>query len=147
MARHQLIGLERRVATFQDNYRYVASHLESLEPIRLRQPVAEDAFLGESLNFRIPGATDRQVNWFVEALQAEGIGTRALGDDSRPNNRCFWNWRFLFPDETRQETMDHYRRSTTLLKETLDIPMSITLTKADCDDLVAAVSKVCDASY
>lgn len=145
MARHQLVGLESRIATFQDNYRYVASHLESLEPIRLRQPVADDALLGESLNFRIPGATDEQLSWFVEALCAEGIGARALGDDSRPNNRCFWNWRFVFPDETREETMDRYRRSATLLRETVDVPLSITLTKADCDELVAAVSKVCEA--
>jgi dTDP-4-amino-4,6-dideoxygalactose transaminase len=41
--------------------------------------------------------------------------------------------------------MKRYQRSTTFLKETIDIPMSITLTKADCDDLVEAVTKVCDA--
>lgn len=145
MARHQLVGLEKRIATFQENYRYVASHLDSLDPIRLRQPVTEGAFLGESLIFRIPGATAQQVSWFVQALCAEGIGARGLGDDSRPNNRCFWNWRFAFPEETREVTMNRYRRSTTLLKEAIDIPLSITLTKADCDDLITAITKVCNA--
>lgn len=145
MARHQLAGLEKRVAIFQDNYRYVASQLDDVKPICLRQPVAENAFLGESLIFRIPGATDQQVGWFVRALNAEGIGARGLGDDSRPNNRCFWNWRFAFPEVTREETMRRHQNSTTFLKETIDIPMSIALTKADCDDLVTAITKICHA--
>ncbi|MPY55840.1 DegT/DnrJ/EryC1/StrS family aminotransferase [Streptomyces spongiae] len=145
MARHQLASLEKRVSAFQENYRYVASRLDDVKPIHLRQPVAESAFLGESLIFRIPGATEQQVSWFVRALNAEGIGARGLGDDSRPNNRCFWNWRFAFPEVTREETMKRHQRSTTFLKETIDIPMSITLTKADCDDLVEAITKVCNA--
>lgn len=79
MARHQLAGLARRVATFQENYDYVASRISDLEPISLRQPVAERAYLGESLIFRLPDATAQQVSWFVQALNAEGIGCRALG--------------------------------------------------------------------
>ncbi len=145
MARHQLGGLVKRVATFQENYRYVASRLDAMDPIRLRQPIAESAFLGESLMFRIPGATSQQVSWFVQALNAEGIGARGLGDDSRPNIRCFWNWRFAFPEVTPEETIKRYKRSATLLKETIDVPMSITLTKADCDDLVMAITKICNA--
>jgi dTDP-4-amino-4,6-dideoxygalactose transaminase/anthranilate/para-aminobenzoate synthase component I len=145
MARHQLAGLQKRVAAFQENYRYVASRLGALEPIRLRQPIAENAFLGESLIFRIPGASAQQVSWFVQALNAEGIGARGLGDDARPNIRCFWNWRFAFPEVTPEETIQRYIKSATFLKEAIDVPMSITLTKADCDDLVAAITKVCDA--
>lgn len=145
MARHQLVGLEKRVARFQENYWYVASRLGKLEPIRLRQPVAESAFLGESLLFRIPGATIQQVIWFVQALNAEGIGARGLGHDARPNNRCFWNWRFVFPGVTPEATIKRYEKSATFLKEAIDVPMSITLTKADCDDLVAAITKVCNA--
>jgi dTDP-4-amino-4,6-dideoxygalactose transaminase len=145
MARHQLAGLEQRVAKFQENYQYVASRLGALEPIRLRQPVAERAFLGESLIFRIPGATAQQVSWFVLALNAEGIGARAFGDDARPNVRCFWNWRFAFPELTTEETIGRYRKSATLLKEAIDVPMSITLTREDCLDLIAAITKVCYA--
>lgn len=145
MARHQLATLEKRVATFQENYRYVASRLRACAPIRLREPVAEGAFLGESLLFRIPGATARQVTWFVRALSTEGIGARGLGDGDRPNNRCFWNWRFAFPEETPEDTAQRHQRSATLLKETVDIPLSITLTEADCADVVAAVTKVCSA--
>lgn len=143
MARHQLANLEKRVATFQENYHYVASRLDACAPIRLRQPVAERAFLGESLLFRVPGATAGQVAWFVRALNTEGIGARWLGDESRPNNRCFWNWRFAFPDEAPEDTIRRHQRSATLLRETVDIPLSITLTEADLDDVVAAVTKVC----
>lgn len=143
MARHQLAGLEKRVATFQENYRHVAARLGTCAPIRLRQPVAGSAFLGESLLFRIPGATAAQVSWFVRALNTEGIGARGLGDESRPNNRCFWNWRFAFPEESPEDTINRHRRSAALLKETIDVPLSITLTEADLEDVVAAVTKVC----
>ncbi len=145
MARHQLAGLDKRVATFQGNFRYVASRLGSLAPICLRQPIAEDAFLGESLIFRVPEATAEQVGWFVRALNTEGIGARGLGDDDRPNNRCFWNWRFAFPELTPEEVLGRHEKSATLLKETIDVPLSITLSKADCDDLVGAITKVCRA--
>lgn len=145
MARHQLVGLTNRVAVFQQNYHYVASFLDTMEPIRLRQPVSEGAFLGESLNFRLPGATAEQVSWFVKALNAEGIGCRALGDSTRPNNRCFWNWRFAFPGLTEAQVIQLCPTSATFLKETVDVPLSITLTQADCDDLVTAITRVCDA--
>lgn len=145
MARHQLRGLDQRVATFQHNYRYVASCVEDLPGIQLRRPVAADAFLGESLNFRLPGATPEQVTWFVQALNAEGIACRGLGDSTRPNNRCFWNWQFAFPGTTPEQTMQRYPTSATLLKETVDVPLSITLAPSDCDDLVTAMSKVCNA--
>ncbi|ALF87535.1 MULTISPECIES: DegT/DnrJ/EryC1/StrS family aminotransferase [Ralstonia solanacearum species complex] len=145
MARHQLAGLARRVATFQENYDYVASRISDLEPISLRQPVAERAYLGESLIFRLPDATAQQVSWFVQALNAEGIGCRALGGDARPNVRCFWNWRFAFPEMTEEETIARYKKSATFLKEAIYVPMSITLTEDDCVELVAAITKVCHA--
>ena len=145
MARHQLAGLSQRVATFQQNYRDVASCLYHLDAIRLRRAVAADAFLGESLNFRLPGATPDEVAWFVRALNAEGIACRGLGDHTRPNNRCFWNWRFAFPGTTPEQTMQRYPTSTRLLRETVDVPLSITLAPSDCEDLVAAITKVCNA--
>lgn len=144
MARHQLSGLEKRVDTFQENFRYVTSRVGALESIRLRQPVA-DSFLGESLIFSLPGATAEQVSWFVQALNAEGIDARGLGDDANVNVRVFWNWRFAFPGLSQEEIINRYERSATLLKETIDVPMSMTLTRADCDDLVAALTKVCNA--
>ena len=145
MARHQLAGLEKRVTRYQDNYHYVASRLASVDDIRLRQPIDENALLGESLLFRIPGATVAEVKRFTQALNAEGIGARGLGDHSRPNNRVFWNWRFAFPGESAEGIAARHAKSARLLRETVDVPLSITLTEADCDDLVTAIGKVCQA--
>lgn len=147
MARHQLVGLENRAERLQENFRYVASRLDVVEPIRLRQPATEDAFLGNSLLFRLPGANAQQVRWFVRALNAEGIEARALGYDIQPNNRCFWNWRFAFPEVNPEEIIERYQRSATLLTETVDVPLSITLTEADCDDVITAITKVCSAYH
>lgn len=145
IARYQLGGLDKRVATFQQNYRCVAAHLDGIDAIRLRRPVAVDAFLGESLNFRLPGATAERVAWFVRALNAEGIACRGLGDHTRPNNRVFWNWAFALSGSTPEQAMERYPTSATLLKETVDVPLSVTLTPEDRNDLIAAVTKVCGA--
>jgi dTDP-4-amino-4,6-dideoxygalactose transaminase len=144
MARYQLASLPERVAALQKKFKSVASRLDGLPLMQLRQPVADEALLGESLIFRLPGATLAQVRWFVSALNAEGIGARGLGDDDRPNVRCFWNWRFAFPGMTWEETIARHQRSATFLQEAIDIPMSVTLTEADCDDLVSAITKVCN---
>ena len=145
IARQQLVGLDARVAKLQENFRYLESRVSGLEVIKLRQPAVSGAFLGESLVFRLPGVASEQVTWFVRALNAEGIGARALGDDAMPNVRCFWNWRFAFPESSQEVITQQYKASATFLKESVDVPMSITLNKSDCDQLADAITKVCQA--
>src|SRR5262249_57607745 len=85
----ELRRLPTRLEAFHRNYTYVAQALRDL-PIAIRQPVAPDAFLGESLIFRVPDA-----DWFARALCAEGVDARNLGSARDVNVRAFWNWRFL----------------------------------------------------
>ena len=91
--------------------------------------------------FRLPGATPAECAWFAQAITAEGIDARALGDPARVNVRAFWHWRFLFgPDEERARV--RLPRAARYVGEAIDIPLSANLTVADCDDLVTAVVKV-----
>jgi dTDP-4-amino-4,6-dideoxygalactose transaminase len=137
--------LPQRVAAHRRNHDYVMAGLAGQDRIALRRPVADGAYLGEALMFRLPGATPAECAWFASALTAEGIDARALGDPARVNVRAFWHWRFL-PGPDHATARARLPRTARYVGETIDIPLSPNLTTADCDDLITAVTKVTAAS-
>lgn len=138
----ELERLPIRLARFRRNYDHVAAALASLPQIEVRQPVAPGACLGEALLFRVPGG---DATWFASALRAEGIDARCLGSATDTNVRVFWNWRFLYPGLEVAEIKSRLPDAARYLEQTVDVPLSSTLSPADCDDLVAAVRKVAAA--
>jgi dTDP-4-amino-4,6-dideoxygalactose transaminase len=137
---HRLPG---RLAAHRRNYDRVADGLSGMPGIAVRQPVADGAYLGEALLFRLPGVPADAVRWFAAALRAEGIAARAPGDPTDCNVRAFWNWRFLFEDAAAVRA--EYPATALALAETIDIPLSANLTERDCDELVDIIGKVAAA--
>lgn len=147
LARSMLARLPGRLAAHHRNYRQVTSQLAELEKageLALRRPVADGAFLGEALVFRLPGTGPAASAWVAAALRAEGIGARAFADPADRNVRAFWNWGFLHPDRT--EAMASYPQTARYLGEAIDIPLSANLTERDCCQLVRAIGKVLAAA-
>ncbi|WP_084654659.1 DegT/DnrJ/EryC1/StrS family aminotransferase [Nocardia altamirensis] len=142
LLRSELERLPIRLAAFRTNYDYVASALADVRNIQIRRPVAPGAYLGEAFIFRVPG----RAQWFARALCHEGIEARNLGSDADTNIRAFWNWRFLFTGMATAAVQDLLPNATRYLQEAVDIPLSSTLTQADCDHLIAAVRKVAEAA-
>lgn len=140
LAASLLARLPGRLERHRRNYTYTAQRLSTMDGLALRRPVADGAFLGEAMVFRLPGADTERSAWFAAALRAEGIDARALADPSDRNVRAFWNWRFL--PETPQELAAALPVTTRLLGEVVDLPLSANLERADCDQLVDAVAKV-----
>jgi dTDP-4-amino-4,6-dideoxygalactose transaminase len=134
--------LPRRLEVLRANYDYVVGHLMELDRIAVREPVSPGSNLGDSLIFRLPHATGEQAVQVAAALKREGVDARALGAPNDPNVRCFWNWRFLFKGLTPSELGELLPRTAQYLSHAIDIPMSPTLTRADCDDLILAIRKV-----
>ncbi|WP_433517576.1 DegT/DnrJ/EryC1/StrS family aminotransferase [Nonomuraea sp. CA-143628] len=132
--------LPDRLAAHRRNHDHVAERLADLDGIALRQPVAPGAYLGEALVFRLPGATPRECVAFAEAVKAEGVDARALGDRDDVNVRAFWNWRFLLGDDP-EAARSLFPTSARYVSEAIDIPLSANLDLADCDRLVTAVRK------
>jgi dTDP-4-amino-4,6-dideoxygalactose transaminase len=132
--------LPDRLAAHRQVYERVAEGLAGTPGIRLRRPVADGAYLGEALVFRLPGADAKESAWFAKALRAEGVAARALGDPQDANVRAFWNWRFMFddPDAARATCP----RAARCVDEAVDVPLSANLTPTDCDQLVEAVGRV-----
>jgi dTDP-4-amino-4,6-dideoxygalactose transaminase len=133
--------LPSRLAAHRRNHDHVMAELAKLDQIELRQPVAEGAYLGEALMFRLPGATPADCAWFARALCAEGIDARALGDPDEVNVRAFWHWRFM-PGTDPAAARAALPRAARYIGEAIDIPLSANLTYADRDDLVTAMDKV-----
>ncbi len=142
LLRSELTRLPIRLDRFRRNYDYVAAALAELPQIAIRQPVADGAYLGEAFIFRVPGG---DANWFARALCVEGIDARNLGADDDTNIRVYWNWRFMFPGLDGPAIKALLPAASRYLEQAVDIPLSSTLTKADCDELIAAVRKVAAA--
>ncbi|MCP2340011.1 DegT/DnrJ/EryC1/StrS family aminotransferase [Actinomadura rupiterrae] len=140
LARGLLRRLPERLAAHHRNHDRVAAGLAELPDVALRRPVADRAYLGEALVFRVPDASSAQTAWIAAALRAEGIAARALGDPGDTNVRAFWNWRFLFPDAAKARA--EFPVTARRLDEAIDIPLSANLGERDCDQLVQAVRKV-----
>jgi dTDP-4-amino-4,6-dideoxygalactose transaminase len=134
--------LPRRLEVLRANYDYVVDRLAEHDRIAVRAPVSPGSYLGDSLIFRLPHAAAEQVVQVAAALKREGVDARALGGPDDPNVRCFWNWKFLFKGMTPSELRELLPRTSQHLSHAIDIPMSPTLTRADCDDLLLAIRKV-----
>ncbi len=139
LLRSELRRLPIRLDCFHRNYSYVAEELADLPGIVIRQPVAPGAYLGEALIFRVVGA---DAGWFARALCAEGIDARNLGAADDANIRVFSNWRFMFAGMDPADIKALLPATSRYLEQAVDIPLSSTLTSADCGQLVAAVRKV-----
>jgi dTDP-4-amino-4,6-dideoxygalactose transaminase len=138
----EMVRLPTRLAHFRRNYDQVAAALADVDEIEIRRPVAPGGYLGEAFIFRVLG---QDAGWFAEALRGEGIDARNLGSAADTNVRVFWNWRFLFADDDLATIQATLPATTRYLQQAVDVPLSSTLTPADCDQLVTAVRKVADA--
>lgn len=139
LAAAQLDSLATRLHHFKRNYDYVQQQIANMDTICLRRPVAPDAYLGESLIFRLPSAS---AGMFAKAMCMEGIDARHLGSDDDQNARTFWNWRFLFKTDDVAAIKAHLPNTARYLAEAVDVPLSPTLSLEDCDQLVYALRKV-----
>jgi dTDP-4-amino-4,6-dideoxygalactose transaminase len=142
LARAEMARLPRRLEILRTNYDYVVQKLAEIDRIAVREPVSPGSFLGDSLIFRLRQASDDQVVQIAAQLKREGVDARALASANDLNVRCFWNWRFLFRGKSPSEIRELLPATAQHLSHAVDIPMSPTLTRADCDDLVRAIRKV-----
>lgn len=139
MLRSELGRLPARLDCFRRNYEYVAAGLADVPGVAVRRPTARGAYLGEALIFR---SLDADANWFARALCAEGVDARNLGAADDHNIRAFWNWRFMFEDADIAEIKALLPETSRYLEQAVDVPLSSTLSAADCDHLISAVRKV-----
>jgi dTDP-4-amino-4,6-dideoxygalactose transaminase len=142
LLRAEMRRLPIRVQRFRRNYDHVAGALSDVPEIAIRQPVAPGAHLGEAFVFRVPLG---DAAWFAHALCCEGIDARNIGSAEDRNVRAYWNWRFLFETRDVASIKALLPNTTRYLEQAVDVPLSSTLSRSDCDQLVRAVRKVAAA--
>lgn len=143
MATVQLETMPSRLENLSSNYAYICSLLEGVEGVRPRAAV-DAAVLGDALLVRLEGGGPADSAWFARALRAEGFEARAFGDSQDKNVRAFWNWRFLNrPQSEHAEQL--MARSAGFVSAMVDIPLSASLTPADCDELTEGIARVAAA--
>ncbi|HEX7838700.1 MAG TPA: DegT/DnrJ/EryC1/StrS family aminotransferase, partial [Kofleriaceae bacterium] len=138
----EMTRLPKRLEVLRSNYDHVIGQLAEIDRIAVREPVSPGSYLGDSLIFRLRQVSGDQVVQVAAALRREGVDARALASANDLNVRCFWNWRFLFKGKSPAEIKALLPATAQHLSHAIDIPMSPTLTRADCDDLIRAVRKV-----
>ena len=73
------------------------------------------------------------------------LDARNIGSAEDGNVRAYWNWRFLFETADVAAIKALLPNSTRYLEQTVDVPLSSTLSRTDCDQLIEAVRKVAAA--
>ncbi|MGQ3889915.1 DegT/DnrJ/EryC1/StrS family aminotransferase [Legionella sp. CNM-1927-20] len=138
----QLKKLKQRLALLAKNYSYMIKGIKDLSFLRPRSTWGHNIPpMGDNLLLELNGSVE-DCCWFAEALAAEGIDTKALGDPNKVNVRRFWDWEYLFENKSKLEIMNQYQQSHKHISAYLDIPLSPTLEQDDLENCLMAIKKV-----
>lgn len=140
MATVQLETMPARLENLSSNYAYICSMLQGVKGVEPRRAV-DSAVLGDALLLRLEGGAVADSTWFAHALRAEGFDARAFADVDDRNVRAFWNWRFL--EQTHSGRSERLlAQSARFVSAMVDIPLSASLTPADCEELVEVTARI-----
>lgn len=141
IALNQLEKLDLRLSLARENYNYVSAELESIGRIFLRKPVVPNAYLGDTLVFRLEGAGVSDAVDFAAQLNSAGIDARSFGNSDK-NVRRYWDWRFLFAGKSLAEIREILPKTTYYLDRTIDIPLSPLLHVGEMARLISVIKKI-----
>lgn len=142
VCRSQLRKLPKRLETLRRNYLAVRGIVESYPELIVRSSPRPEATLGDSILFWLDQSTPEDAIRLSEAICAEGIDARCFGMVEPENVRCFWSWRFLFPDLSADTIRSRLPNSARWLSRTVEIPLSPLLESRDIADLEQVFAKV-----
>ncbi len=94
IVRPQLPLVLERAKTFQAHYAYLAARLAASERIELPPEDARELRAPDSIQFRVRGFSQPQMQRFVEKVKKAGFPLSAFGADP-DNARVPWNWEYL----------------------------------------------------
>ncbi|MDX1837243.1 DegT/DnrJ/EryC1/StrS aminotransferase [Legionella taurinensis] len=138
----QLKKLTARLDRLSKNYCHILERIQDLAYVKPRAGWDETVMpIGDNLLLKMKGTID-DCCWFAEALCAEGIDAKALGDCRKVNVRRFWDWAYLFDTSCRETIKSRHAASAEHISSYIDIALSPTLIDEDIDDFCTALRKV-----
>jgi dTDP-4-amino-4,6-dideoxygalactose transaminase len=92
--RPQIKEIERKVAIYNKNYRYLADMLSVSENILIPEADSRERMAPDSIQFNLDGLTREQAVKFMEMIRKWGVSLYVFGVHE-DNARVFWNWKYL----------------------------------------------------
>lgn len=129
----QLDRLDDAIARWNERYRAVEQGLAGVEGLVLRHRPAAEAYVGSSIQFRLPGIAGHAASGFVEDAKALGVDLKWFGaDDPAGFTSTHHSWRYVAAQSLPQT--DH------VLSSLFDMRLPLTFSIEDCRQIAAIIA-------
>ena len=126
--RPQLTNLEKNINRWNERYQLVESELKGVNGIEVPIRFEEERYVGSSIQFRIPGITDAEAEFFIEKNKQLGVGLKWFGNDVpsgfTSNHK---SWKYVSQQQLNQ--------SDEILSSLFDLRLPLTFSLEDCSHL------------
>lgn len=132
LLRPQLRVIDAAVAAWNGRHDRVAGHLHGHNAIRLPRRPAEEAYVGSSIQFLLPGLSPDGARAFLAATAARGVELKWFGAaDPVAFTSAHPSWRYVEPQ--------HLPQTDRILAGLFDMRLPLTFSLEDCDLLAAHI--------
>lgn len=129
----QLDRLDDAIARWNERYRAVEQGLAGVEGLVLRHRPAAEAYVGSSIQFRLPGIAGHAASAFVEDAKALGVDLKWFGaDDPVGFTSTHHSWHYVAAQSLPQT--DH------VLSSLFDMRLPLTFSIEDCRQIAAIIT-------
>ena len=126
--RPQLTNLEKNINRWNERYQLVESELKGVNGIEVPVRFEEERYVGSSIQFRIPGITDAEAEFFIEKNKQLGVELKWFGNDVpsgfTSNHK---SWKYV--------SQQQLNRSDEILSSLFDLRLPLTFSLEDCSHL------------
>lgn len=130
LLRPQLRAIDGAIAAWNERHDRVAGHLAGHRAIRLPRRPPQEAYVGSSIQFLIPGLSEAAARDFLADTDSRGVELKWFGArEPLGFTSAHRSWRFVAPQDLP--------RTDRVLAGLFDMRLPLTFTPEDCD-LVAA---------
>ena len=131
VVRPQLGGIQAKAELYRAHYSYLTTALSAEKRIEFPDQYPQELRAPDSVQFRVTGFSQPQMQRFMEAVKRAGLPLSAFGADPE-NARAPWNWKYLGNVPDVPLTRTH-------LAGACDMRLPSTLTYAHLDHLANVI--------
>lgn len=131
VARPQIDLIDEKGRRYRAMHAYLQRELTAIGGIEFPREYAQETRIPDSIQFRLPGLSDTQLQAFVAHMRERGLPLSGFADAN--NARAFYNWRYLGAG------MPELPQTRQAIQNVCDMRLPATLREAHLAYIVAAV--------
>ncbi|AEG93830.1 DegT/DnrJ/EryC1/StrS family aminotransferase [Ramlibacter tataouinensis] len=133
------VALADRCRRWNQRHDWLAAGLGALPGVRLPRRPRQEQYVQSSIQFLLPGFTGEQMTRFTEAAAAGGVNVKWFGASEPVGFTSAWShWRYAELDQALPN-------AARVLAGLCDVRIPLSLSRADCDAIVAAIGEALQA--